>query len=221
MEQDLEQRGGSAIGSGMGAVASQQALIGGLGTAGATGAGAGLGTAGTAALAGGAGAGTSIASSALSNADKIAKGLETADKAIKTVSKGKKVYDSLKGIQDIPLEEESFDDPSSLEQALNDPSFAEFGSEGVDEFPTRPPSGMGMEAILQDLSKRNMPSIQAGPIFNQVTGGRKRKTSDDEELQYRMDEFMKRLGGFNQPRGLAGLGNTFRTGGRIKVKKKY
>ena len=208
-------------GSGMGAVASQQALIGGLGTAGATGAGAGLGTAGTAALAGGAGAGTSIASSALSNADKIAKGLETADKAIKTVSKGKKVYDSLKGTQDTPLEEESFDDPSPLEQALDDPSFAEFGSEGVDEFPTRPPSGMGMEAILQDLSKRNMPSIQAGPIFNQVTGGRKRKTSDDEELQYRMDEFMKRLGGFNQPRGLAGLGNTFRTGGRIKVKKKY
>jgi len=86
----------------------------------------------------------------------------------------------LEGIQDTPLEEESFDDPSSF-----------------------------------------MPSIQAGPIFNQVTGGRKRKTSNDEELQYRMDEFMKRLGGFNQPRGLAGLGNTFRTGGRIKVKKKY
>lgn len=192
-------------GSGMGAVASQQAVIGGLGTAGTT----------------GAGAGTSIASSALSNADKIAKGLETADKAIKTVSKGKKVYDSLKGIQDIPLEEESFDDPSSLELALDNPSFAKFGSEGVDQFPTKPPSGMGMEAILQDYIKRNMPSIQAGPIFNQVTGGRDRLTSGNENVQGRMDDFMRMLGGFNQPRGLAGLGNTFRTGGRIKVKKKY
>jgi hypothetical protein len=127
----------------------------------------------------------------------------------------------LEGIQDIPLEEESFDDPSSLEQALDDPSFAEFGSEGVDEFPTRPPRGMGMEAILEDLSKRNMPSIQAGPIFNQVTGGRDRLTSGNENVQGRMDDFMRMLGGFNQQRGLAGLGNTFRTGGRIKVKKKY
>ena len=86
----------------------------------------------------------------------------------------------LEGIQDIPLEEESFDDPSSF-----------------------------------------MPSIQAGPIFNQVTGGRERLTSGNENVQGRMNDFMKMLGGFNQPRGLAGLGNTFRTGGRIKVKKKY
>jgi len=221
----------------------------------------------------------------------------------------------LEGIQDIPLEEESFDDPSSLELALDDPSFAERGSEGVDQFPTRPPRGMGMEAILADIDKKNtlsgledipleeesfpedetfgqmkglstdairklspsasninkltrlmqqkkdqgrseldavgelddvttgglsydaeealqrrlargegrgsMPKIDAAQIFNQVTGGRDRLTSGNKNVQGRMNDFMRMLGGFNQPRGLAGLGNTFRTGGKIKVKKKY
>jgi len=218
-------------------------------------------------------------------------------------------------LEDIPLEGESFDDPSSLELALDNPSFAEFGSEGVDEFPTRPPRGMGMEAVLADIDKKNtlsglediplgeesfpedetfgqikglstdairklspsasninkltrlmqqkkdqgrseldavgelddittgglsydaeealqrrlargkgrgsMPKIDASQIFNQVTGGRDRLTSGNKNVQGRMDDFMKMLGGFNQSRGLAGLGNTFRMGGRMKVKKKY
>ena len=66
-----------------------------------------------------------------------------------------KGMDGALSLEDIPLEEESFDDPSSLEMSLDNPSFAEFGSAGIDQFPTRPPRGMGMEAILADINRKN------------------------------------------------------------------
>lgn len=203
----------------------------------------------------------------------------------------------LEGIQDIPLEEESFDDPSSLELSLDNPSFAEFGSAGIDQFPTRPPRGMGMKAISADINRKNTlsglediplseesfpedetfgqmeglsredignlaPSSSninkltrlmqqkrdqgrseldaVGELDNVTTGG---TTTEADDSLARMiargtgKSFLNSRGAMPMigsegalgqlrklmgDRGLAGLGNTFKIGGRMKVvKKKY
>jgi hypothetical protein len=233
--QDIK-RGAIAAGAIGAAALAAPAVIGALG-GGATATGAaGAGAAGTGAAATGAGATTAAGA----GGGLLGKGvslIEKGSKAADVINQAKNIADTAGKF--VPKSLQQTEQPESFMNAMDvigsDKKFADFGSTEVGQY-AQPAGGDNVPAmdldrtsvnkllgVLSDRSSQEAPegapklleSIMAGPI-----GLQDRLTSSDPRVQEMMNSQMERVGGFKPERGLAGLGEVFATGGRVKKYKK-
>lgn len=221
--QDVK-RGAIAAGAIGAAALAAPAVIGALGGgAGAAGTGAAATTA-----AGTTAAGTTAAGTGGGLLAKGASLIEKGSKVADVINQAKNTADTAGKF--VPKSLQQAEQPESLMNTMDviggDKKFADFGSTQVGDY-ALPAGGDDVQRLLSALDGAQsspvapegapelLESITAGPI-----GLQDRLTSSDPRVQEMMNSHMERLGGFKPERGLAGLGEVFATGGRVKKYKK-
>jgi hypothetical protein len=181
--------------------------------------------------AGAAGTGAAATTAAGTGGGLLAKGaslIEKGSKVADVINQAKNTADT--AVKFVPKSLQQAEQPESLMNTMDviggDKKFADFGSTQVGDY-ALPAGGDDVQRLLSALDGAQsspvapegapelLESITAGPI-----GLQDRLTSSNPRVQEMMNSQMERLGALKPERGLAGLGEVFATGGRVKKYKK-